>query len=44
MIRRRCSERDGAPHQAQEVEKEVGVLADEVVGLAAKVNKIMEAA
>lgn len=39
------SERDdGAPHQAQEVEEEVGVLANEVVGLAAKVNKIMEAA
>lgn len=36
--------RDGAPHQAQEVEEEVGVLANEVVGLAAKVNKIMEAA
>lgn len=33
-----------APHQAQEVEEEVGVLANEVVGLAAKVNKIMEAA
>lgn len=36
--------RDGAPHQAQKVEEEVGVLANEVVGLAAKVNKIMEAA
>lgn len=44
MIRRRVSERDGAPHQAQKVEEEVGVLANEVVGLAAKVNKIMEAA
>lgn len=44
MIRRRGSERDGAPHQAQKVEEEVGVLANEVVGLAAKVNKIMEAA
>lgn len=41
---RRGSGRDGAPHQAQEVEEEVGVLANEVVGLAAKVNKIMEAA
>lgn len=38
------SERHGAPHQAQKVEEEVGVLANEVVGLAAKVNKIMEAA
>ena len=36
--------KDGAPHQAQQVEEEVGVLANEVVGLAAKVNKIMEAA
>ena len=44
MIRRRGSERDGAPHQAQKVEEEVGVLANEVVGLATKVNKVMEAA
>lgn len=44
MTRRKGSERDGAPHQAQKVEEEVGVLANEVVGLAAKVNKIMEAA
>lgn len=38
------SQRGGASHQAQEVEEEMGVLANEVVGLAAKVNKIMEAA
>lgn len=38
------SQRDGASHQAQKVEEEVGVLANEVVGLAAKVNKVMEAA
>lgn len=38
------SQRDEASHQAQKVEEEVGVLANEVVGLAAKVNKIMEAA
>jgi hypothetical protein len=38
------SQRDGVSHQAQKVEEEVGVLANEVVGLAAKVNKIMEAA
>lgn len=43
-MRRKGSEGDGAPHQAQKVEEEVGVLANEVVGLAAKVNKIMEAA
>lgn len=39
-----CRKGWGAPHQAQEVEEEVGMLANEVVGLAAKVNKIMEAA
>jgi hypothetical protein len=44
ILRRRNSERDEAPHQAQKVEEEVGMLANEVVGLAAKVNKIMEAA
>lgn len=38
------SQRDEASHQAQKVEEKVGVLANEVVGLAAKVNKIMEAA
>lgn len=32
------------PHQPQQVEEEVGVLADQVVGLAAQVDEVMEAA
>lgn len=31
-------------HQPQQVEEEVGVLADQVVGLAAQVDKVVEAA
>jgi len=31
-------------HQPQQVEEEVGVLADQVVGLAAQVDEVVEAA
>lgn len=34
----------GMSHQAQKIEEEVGVLADQVVGLAAEINKVMETA
>lgn len=33
-----------SPHQPQQVEEEVGVLADQVVGLAAQVDEVVEAA